>query len=52
MSGRWSDVAEIEGSAVKLVKPQTFMNLSGEAVSCLLAKHQAGDAGRTVDCHF
>lgn len=33
--------AEIEGAAVKLVKPQTYMNLSGEAVSCLLAKQQA-----------
>lgn len=31
---------EIEGSVVKLVKPQTFMNLSGQAVSCLLAKEQ------------
>ncbi len=30
---------EIEGCAVKLVKPQTFMNLSGEAVACLAAKH-------------
>ena len=29
---------EIEGSVVKLVKPQTFMNLSGQAVSCLIAK--------------
>ena len=29
---------EIEGCAVKLVKPQTFMNLSGEAVACLVAK--------------
>ena len=29
---------EVEGSAVKLVKPQTYMNLSGDAVSCLLAK--------------
>jgi PTH1 family peptidyl-tRNA hydrolase len=30
---------ELEGSAVKLVKPQTYMNLSGEAVNCLLRKH-------------
>ncbi len=29
---------EIEGVVTKLVKPQTFMNLSGQAVSCLLAK--------------
>jgi PTH1 family peptidyl-tRNA hydrolase len=30
--------AEIENRKVELVKPQTFMNLSGEAVSCLLQK--------------
>jgi len=30
--------AEIEGLRVELVKPQTYMNLSGEAVACLLAK--------------
>ena len=30
---------EFEGYAVKLVKPQTYMNLSGEAVGCLLRKH-------------
>jgi PTH1 family peptidyl-tRNA hydrolase len=29
---------EMEGERVELVKPQTYMNLSGEAVSCLLAK--------------
>ncbi len=30
--------AEIENRLVELVKPQTFMNLSGESVSCLLKK--------------
>lgn len=30
--------AEIEGTHALLVKPQTYMNLSGEAVACLLAK--------------
>lgn len=29
---------ELEGVAVKMAKPQTFMNLSGHAVSCLLSK--------------
>jgi PTH1 family peptidyl-tRNA hydrolase len=29
---------EIEGTRTKLAKPQTFMNLSGHAVACLLAK--------------
>ena len=32
--------AEIEGAAVELVKPQTYMNLSGEAVACLLKKRE------------
>ncbi len=31
---------EIERVAAKLVKPQTYMNLSGEAVGCLVAKHK------------
>jgi PTH1 family peptidyl-tRNA hydrolase len=30
--------AEIEGRVVELVKPQTYMNLSGESVACLLRK--------------
>lgn len=30
--------AEIAGHGAELAKPQTFMNLSGEAVSCLIAK--------------
>ena len=30
--------AVVEGVAVELVKPQTYMNLSGESVSCLMAK--------------
>jgi PTH1 family peptidyl-tRNA hydrolase len=32
---------QIEGAVTKLAKPQTFMNLSGHAVSCLLAKIQS-----------
>ena len=30
---------DLEGRAVKLIKPQTYMNLSGESVSCVLNKH-------------
>src|ERR1051325_3810717 len=32
--------ALIEGQRVLLAKPQTYMNLSGEAVSCLNSKHE------------
>ena len=30
--------ANLEGVSVELVKPQTFMNLSGESVACLVAR--------------
>jgi len=39
---------ELEGRAVKLVKPQTYMNLSGEAVACLLAKHKLAEPGENL----
>ena len=35
--------AEIESRRVELVKPQTYMNLSGESVACLIAKRCSGD---------
>ncbi len=40
--------AEIEGKVAKLVKPQTYMNLSGEAVACLLAKHKLTELGENL----
>ncbi len=33
---------EIENQTVELVKPQTFMNLSGESIACLLKKTERG----------
>jgi PTH1 family peptidyl-tRNA hydrolase len=33
-------LAELEGRRVELVKPQTYMNLSGESVGCLLGKRK------------
>jgi PTH1 family peptidyl-tRNA hydrolase len=36
--------AEIENRIIELAKPQTYMNLSGESVSCLVKK-----PGRSVD---
>jgi PTH1 family peptidyl-tRNA hydrolase len=39
---------EVEGEVTKLAKPQTFMNLSGHAVSCLLAKYDAAVARLVV----
>jgi len=35
---------EIENELTRLAKPQTFMNLTGHAVSCLLAKTEADPA--------
>ena len=41
--------AELENVPVELVKPQTYMNLSGEAVACLFAKRELqGGAGGLV----
>jgi PTH1 family peptidyl-tRNA hydrolase len=39
--------AEIENRTVELVKPQTYMNLSGESLSCLLKKPER-DAKRLI----
>jgi peptidyl-tRNA hydrolase, PTH1 family len=39
--------ATIENQRVQLAKPQTFMNLSGEAVSCLISKSEL-DAGSLI----
>ena len=39
---------EIEDSTVKLIKPQTYMNLSGEAVSCLVTKHKLSAPGENL----
>jgi PTH1 family peptidyl-tRNA hydrolase len=38
----------LEGERVELVKPQTYMNLSGEAVACLLAKHAIDRPARSL----
>ena len=40
--------ARIENERVRLVKPQTFMNLSGEAVACLLAKDDLEDPSKSL----
>ena len=37
-------VGEIEGKAVMLAKPQTYMNLSGTSVQPLMEKHSLGPA--------
>ena len=38
----------IEGRRTKLVKPQTYMNLSGEAVGCLTAKENSFEVGQSL----
>ena len=40
--------AAIEGERAKLAKPQTYMNLSGEAVACLIAKYDAAGIGKSL----
>ena len=40
--------AELEGARVELAKPQTYMNLSGEAVACLLRKRERLEPARSL----
>jgi peptidyl-tRNA hydrolase, PTH1 family len=37
---------EVAGVTAKLVKPQTFMNLSGFTVACLVTKHKLQEPGK------
>ncbi len=41
-------VGEIDGRAVMLAKPQTFMNLSGSSLAPLMEKHSIGPADLVV----
>ena len=47
-SGARVGQAELEGQAVLLVKPQTYMNRSGDAVRPLLAKNELGPGNLIV----
>jgi peptidyl-tRNA hydrolase, PTH1 family len=47
-SGALVGQAQLEGQAVLLVKPQTYMNLSGHAVAPLLAKNELGPGNLIV----
>ena len=40
--------AVIENERVRLAKPQTFMNLSGDAVACLLAKADMDNPSKSL----
>ncbi len=40
--------ATIANERVRLAKPQTFMNLSGEAVACLMAKEDFEDVSKSL----
>src|SRR5437016_5827019 len=40
--------ASLEGQRVRLAKPQTYMNLSGEAVACLIAKYEISDVAESL----
>ena len=40
--------AVIEGREVELIKPRTFMNLTGEAVACFFAKHKLSTPGESL----
>src|SRR5207245_7741527 len=40
--------AIVEGERVRLAKPQTYMNLSGEAVACLIAKYKMNQVAQSL----
>ena len=40
--------ASLEGQRVRLIKPQTYMNLSGEAVACLITKCEIRDVAQSL----